>query len=230
MQEASSLNANLILTKLKKALKVNTDIQLSEFLNIKPNTISSWKKRNTLDYSSIISICGLYEIDLNKIFLNQDSRKENYGDYALETPLICREVQFQYCLGNESLLESVPKYYFPFIKGMNTRAFQVLTNNMAPIIIENSFAICEAGSIDTIEEHKLVVVISRAKGFFINRISKSTETKGVFLLSSENPTVNPIKINHSEINEIWVVKAIMSYNLGQEQKITPLHKEAHKKK
>jgi len=101
---------------------------------------------------------------------------------------------------------------------------------MAPIVIENSFAICEAGSIDTIEEHKLVVVISRSKGFFINRVSKSTETKGFFILSSENSAVNPIKINHSEINEIWVVKAIMSYNLGHEQKITLLHKEAHKKK
>jgi hypothetical protein len=230
MQENSSQNANLILTKLKKALKINTDIQLSEFLNIKPNTISSWKKRNTLDYTSIISICELYEIDLNEIFLGQESRKESYGEYALETPLICREVQFQYCLGNESLLESVPKYHFPFIQGVNTRAFQVLTNNMAPIVSENSFAVCEAGNIDTVEDHKLVVVISRSKGFFINRISRSSEAQSTYILSSENPTFNPIQINHSEINEIWIVKGIMSYNIGHEQKAPAAYKEAHKKK
>lgn len=218
MQENNSLNANLILKKLKKALKINTDIQLSEFLNIKPNTISTWKKRNTLDYSSVISICELYEIDLNDIFFEKKTIKKDSIHYTSETPLISREVQFQYCIGAAGILESLPKYNFPFVRAENTRAFQVLSNNMFPIIEENSFAICESSNIDEVAENSLVVVVSKAKGLFINRISKATKPD-TFTLNSENDFFDDIAIHISEINEIWLIKGVLSYNINNENKI-----------
>src|SRR6476620_5359325 len=104
MQEKKSKNANLILQKLKFALKVRTDIELSEILNVKPNTISSWKKRDTLDYSGIIAICELYEIDLNDIFYSKSNSK-NYDSLEDGTFLVSRESQFQYCVDNKSILE-----------------------------------------------------------------------------------------------------------------------------
>jgi len=215
MQENNSLNANLILKKLKKSLKISTDIQLSEFLNIKPNTISTWKKRNSLDYASIISICELYEIDLNDIFFEQKNNK--YGSYTSETPLVSREVQFQYCIGATGILESLPKYNFPFVRAEESRAFQVLSNNMFPIIEENSFAVCESCEISTIAEGSLVVIVSKAKGLFINRIYRS-DKPDIFTLKSENTFFNNVAVHVTEISEIWLIKGILSYNLYNEHK------------
>lgn len=217
MQENNSLNANLILKKLKKALKISTDIQLSEFLNIKPNTISTWKKRNSLDYSSIIAICELYEIDLNEIFFEKKNPKKDYGNYTSETPLVSREVQFQYCVGAAGILESLPKYNFPFVRAEESRAFQVLSNNMFPVIEENSFAVCEHSNIAEITDESLVVIVSKAKGLFINRIKKS-EKPDTFILSSENAFFNNVSIHVSEINEIWLIKGVLSYHINCDNK------------
>lgn len=220
MQENNSLNANLILKRLKTALKISTDIQLSEFLNIKPNTISTWKKRNTLDYSSIISICELYEVDLNEIFFERKTVKKDLGQYNSETPLVSRQVQFQYCIGATGILESLPKFNFPFVRAENTRAFQVLSNNMFPIIEENSFAVCESCEIADIAENSLIVIVSKAKGLFINRISKATKPD-TYTLNSENDFFDDISIHISEINEIWLIKGVLSYNINNENKIQP---------
>lgn len=225
MQEKSSLNANLILKKIKKSLKINTDIQLSEFLNIKPNTISTWKKRNSLDFASIISICELYEIDLNEIFFEKENFK-NGSNYSSETPLICRETQFQYCIGGGNI-ESLPKYNFPFVRAENSRAFQVLSNNMSPIIEENSYVVCEFVNIQDVVEDSVIVIVSKSKGLFINKFKKGNKPN-TFLLSSENNFFSPILINGDEINEVWLVKGILSYSINKETAVPVVTKKTSK--
>jgi transcriptional regulator with XRE-family HTH domain len=227
MQEKNSLNANLILKKIKKSLKISTDIQLSEFLNIKPNTISTWKKRNSLDYGSIISICELYEIDLNEIFFEKENGKKNYGNnYSSETPLICREMQFQYCIGDGNI-ENLPKYNFPFVRAENTRAFQVLGNNMSPVIEENSYVVCEEVRIEEIVENSSVVIVSKSKGLFINKFSKG-DKPNTYILSSENSFFSPISISGDEINEAWLIKGILSYSINTDNVIPVAKKKASK--
>lgn len=216
MQQNKSQNAISVIARLKKALKIKTDIELSEFLNIKPNTISTWKKRDSVDFDSIITICELYELDLNEIFLN----KKKSGSYSQDTPLISREVQFQYAKGNDnaSLLDILPKYSFPFVIGENSRAFQVVSNNMFPVIEENSFAICEWRDIDQIENDSIVVVVSKEKGLFLNRIAKSIFSDKVFVLSNDNDFYSNINLDVSEINEVWVVSGILSYDVNNQNK------------
>jgi hypothetical protein len=232
MQEYNSHNANIILKKLKKSLKISTDIELSVLLNIKPNTISTWKKRNTLDYSSIISICELYEIDLNEIFYSKTTIVSNSNHSSQVTSLVCSELQFQYCIDKEGLIENLPKYSFPFIKSDETRVFQVSSNNMYPTIELNSFVVCELSNIETIKNNSLAVIISKTKGFFVNRISRSTDNKNVFVFNNENKFFNSILFNTSDIDEIWQVKGILSYNLKEEDqiKITETDAESSVKK
>ncbi|KFF02727.1 LexA family transcriptional regulator [Flavobacterium hydatis] len=209
MQAKKSLNANLILKRLKKALCINTDIELSKLLNIKPNTISTWKKRDTLDFSAIISICNVHEIDLNKI-LSEKSHNEKTNNIILNnTPLIKREIQFEYCLGNEDLLNTLPKYHFPFIQSKTSRAFEVVSNNMKPIINANSFVVCEIADINTIEENAIVVIISKTKGLIINRIKNDSPLEKIFTLSNDNAFFKNTTIDFEDIKEIWVVKNIL---------------------
>ncbi|OXA66994.1 LexA family transcriptional regulator [Flavobacterium aquatile] len=217
MQENNSQNANIILKRLKKSLKISTDIELSVLLNIKPNTISTWKKRNSVDFSSIIAICELYEIDLNEIFYEKKIVTNNSNSVLQETPLVCSEVQYQYCIDKEGLIDNLPKFSFPFIKSDDTRVFQVTSNNMFPSIEQNSFVVCELSSIDILKNNSLAVVISKSKGFFINRVSRSTENNDVFVLINENSFFNNVLLNASDIDEIWQIKGVLSYNIKEEE-------------
>jgi hypothetical protein len=218
MQENKSQNAILVLNKLKKALKVNSDKQLSEILNVKPNTISTWKKRNSLDYNVIISICELYEISLNEIFYNSSSHIADNQCNSSETPLISREVQFQYCIDSNAIIDNLPKFNFPFVRSEHSRVFQVLSNNMYPIIEENSFVICEEIAIELIQENSLVVIISKSKGLFVNRIHRSHTSQDIFLLSSDNSLYDTVKFDKNAIDEIWLIKGILSYNITNDNK------------
>lgn len=214
MQENKSQNAINVIDRLKKALKIRTDIELSEFLNIKPNTISTWKKRDSVDFDSIISICELYELDLNEIFLN----KKKSSGYVAETPLVSREVQFQYVRENDiaSFIEILPKYSFPFINAEESRAFQVISNNMFPFIEENSYVVCEKMELSQIESQAMVVAISKEKGLFLNRISKGEGD--TYILSSENDFFNDVVLEASEISELWLIRGVLSYDVHCENR------------
>ncbi len=216
MQENKSQNAINVIDRLKKALKIKTDIELSEFLNIKPNTISTWKKRDSVDFDSIISICELYELDLNEIFLN----KKKTSNYSADTPLVSREVQFQYVRENDiaSFLEILPKYSFPFINSEETRAFQVISNNMFPFIEENSYVVCEKIEPSAVENLSMVVAISKQKGLFLNRISKSESEEDAFILSSENDFFNEVILKTAEISELWLIRGVLSYDINCENR------------
>lgn len=68
MQDDNSQNAIIILDRLKGALKITTDLMLAEVLGVKQPTLSTWKKRNTMDYPLIITFCNNAGLDLNFIF------------------------------------------------------------------------------------------------------------------------------------------------------------------
>ena len=216
MQEKNSQNAIKIIERLKKSLKIKTDIELSEFLNIRPNTISTWKKRNSVDYDSIIAICELYEIDLNQIFLDRTET----ASYSATTALVCREMQFQYSKEDDvsALVDILPKYNFPFVTAEKSRAFQVTSNNMFPVIDENTFVICEQIEIDSVADNSIVVLVSAEKGLFINRIVKNEQKKGQYFLTSENDFFREITIDKNEIKEIWNVCGVLSYDINNQNK------------
>ncbi len=67
-----SQNIVLILERFKSSLKIKSDTKLAEYLQIKQNTISNWKKRNSLDYALLIEKCKEERIDLNYVFIDNN--------------------------------------------------------------------------------------------------------------------------------------------------------------
>lgn len=57
MSIENSLDANKIIKRVKECLKLKRDVELANLLNVKQNTISSWKKRNNIDLTTIITLC-----------------------------------------------------------------------------------------------------------------------------------------------------------------------------
>lgn len=63
MQGKESQNAINILSRIKQAYNMKTDTELALFLGVSQNTISTWKKRDSIDYKLIISKCDKINLD-----------------------------------------------------------------------------------------------------------------------------------------------------------------------
>lgn len=204
MQENNAQFAKNIIKRLKKTLKIDTDTSLSEILDIKPNTISSWKKRNTLDYSKIIEKCIDLNIDLNLIF------NDNYIKNGLETntPVIAKNLIYQYTKGElKKSFDLLPKIKFPFLKNKETIAFQTNKNIVNSKNTSDYFTISERVTISEIQEDDLVIIISEKLGFFIKkvRVSKTDSKISFEPIEDKTPFNSGISIAIEDVDEIWKV-------------------------
>jgi len=209
MQENNAQIAKNIIDRLKKTLKVETDTRLAEILNIKPNTISSWKKRNTLDYSKIIDKCVGLNIDLNLIF------NDNFGIDGSEaqTPIISKNLIYQYTNGElKKSFNNLPKMTFPWQKGNESLAFETNENIIHQKLSSNFFAISEKVSISDLLEDDLVIIISKKLGFFIKKVNFSAPNSKITFTSIEVKKVfnKGISIEVEDIDELWKVNSILS--------------------
>lgn len=226
MQINSSHNAKKVLFRLRGFLKVRTDSELSKILGVQPSTISTWKKRNSLDYSLLLEICELYKIDLNSVFLEDPKEISSTQDY-LKTPLITKETIFEYTRGVLGDISNLPHYSIPFVHTTESRLFQITSNNMMPYLEENSYAICEKIEVDSIRDEDIIVVISRKKGFYVNLLKKAGAD---FLLLNTNQAHDDkvLKINKEHINEAWKVKGKVCYHLKNQEGFSNLNYRIHK--
>jgi hypothetical protein len=71
-----SQNAKLIIQGIKRKLGIKSDKKLCLMLGIKQNTLSTWRKRDTLDFNKIISFCEQNNLDLNEVFFQEEVFKE----------------------------------------------------------------------------------------------------------------------------------------------------------
>jgi hypothetical protein len=78
MQEKYSHNVDFILTRLKSALKIGTDKNIAEFLGVSPQAISTWRKRNSIDYDLLFAKCG--DLNLNWLIRGTGEDPEIKGD------------------------------------------------------------------------------------------------------------------------------------------------------
>lgn len=86
MQEINTQNVKFLLNRLKSALNLTTDVELSSFLGISTQGISSWRSRNTIDYDLIFTKCG--HLDLNWLIRGvPDPQNENDKFKNDEAPL-----------------------------------------------------------------------------------------------------------------------------------------------
>jgi len=57
MSIKKALDVVEIIKRTKQCLKIKTDSDLANLLNLKQNTISSWKRRQNIDLTAIITLC-----------------------------------------------------------------------------------------------------------------------------------------------------------------------------
>ncbi|WP_321321525.1 S24 family peptidase [Labilibaculum sp.] len=72
----TNLEIDEILIRLKEALKIGSDAELSRFLEVSKSTLSNWKKRGSIDYDLLFSKCE----HLSKDWLLTGQGMQNIAD------------------------------------------------------------------------------------------------------------------------------------------------------
>ncbi|RAV29676.1 helix-turn-helix domain-containing protein [Sinomicrobium soli] len=214
LRRESGVNVPLLLKKLKNYLGINTNIELSRILDVKPNTISTWKRRNSLDYELIISICNMMDIDLNVLFA-MDKDKQQATSSILAIPI---EAQYQYVSGysRQEFLDKMPKCKLPFsFSNTTTRAFQMAGISMSPTLKEGAYVLAEKiTSPEEITNNMICILISKLRGIHINRVRRDAGTSSILNLLNDNPTFpGNIVMPLEEITEAWKVTGSLALNL-----------------
>ncbi len=209
------LDTNIVLKRLKSHLNVKTDLQLSKILKVKPNTISSWKKRNSMQFESVIDVCEMHNIDLNELLYGVNKLRAEY--YAVEgkeksgVKMISSDMQFQYVLESEKILPTLHAYHFPFLEQCEI-AFQVISENMTPTVRVSSFAICQKANLLNLVEGNIYVLVDYHKGIFVHRF-KSALNAEELLFTNDNSFFNDKIFRKDSIGELWELKAAFLGNM-----------------
>lgn len=119
MQESFSHTAINILSRLKSALNLHKDGDLAKVINTAQNTISSWKKRDSVDYKVIIAICEKNGLDLAYILTGKEP----------ETPYIVSESSNQYGKDDEAYYKLLIESLQMRVKSLESLNATLSTNN-----------------------------------------------------------------------------------------------------
>ncbi|MAT89502.1 MAG: hypothetical protein CMC35_02315 [Flavobacteriaceae bacterium] len=78
-------SAITVIERIKNELLLTSDKALCKLLDIKPNTLSTWKKRDTLDFNKVIALCNERQLNLNYIFFGEERETQPTEDVTLKS-------------------------------------------------------------------------------------------------------------------------------------------------
>jgi len=188
-----------ILTKLKVMLGVKSAKELAAIFNVKPNTISSWKKRNTLCYVKLIEVCNLYEIDLNELFLVNYQNKTIEKSY-IKRPIIYIDDYLEYYLSIEGKHQKLKQIYFP-----KQVCFDIIIQLYATIQANKEsylvYVFCKKVDFAAVEIASNYVLLLVGKGFQTYKIVEVNQQEKVLYLQKDTEEITVVKAQ--EILEIF---------------------------
>ena len=197
-------NATGVIKKLKRMLGIKTDLQLADILDVKPNTISSWKKRDSLQYEGLIALCKEHKIDLNELFFSDSTAVYNSSYHKRKVKMISIDHHFEYFLDPEKTLATAPSYVFPTVEEVDT-AFQVSVDNMYPTIKMTSYVITKHISVEDLQLWHVYLFVLKGKGIVMYRFKRKVDDN-TLLLISDNPAFENIQVKIDDIKELFCIR------------------------
>ena len=110
MKNVKIIDIDAILDRVISHLKLKNDSELANFLDIKQQTVSSWRKRKTLDFVKIINACecdlnwlinGITIINISTISSYEKKIRERYlkikSEYKISNSDICKKLNISAC-------------------------------------------------------------------------------------------------------------------------------------
>lgn len=226
------MDKDLILNEIKKHYKFNSDVDFANFLGIKTTRLSNWRKRNTLDYELISTICE--DINANWLITGKGSMLKGSSTESIESiksikkdnqeniipakptspsdpkgiPLIPTYAIAGAFTGDLQVLECDCEHFIiPTFKGADF-LIPVKGASMEPKYSSGDLVACKKMAIDTFFQWNKVYVLDTEQGPLIKRINEGSN-KDTLLICSENPQYPPFELKRSLINNIALVVGVI---------------------
>jgi len=78
------LKTGEVLDRIIELKSLKNDANLARLFNVKPNTLSNWRNRNTLPYDLIVDICEHERWSLDYVLTGKETMKPGKGEPALQ--------------------------------------------------------------------------------------------------------------------------------------------------
>ena len=195
-----------VIKNLKGLLGIKTDLELARLINVKPNTISSWKSRETFQYDTIIELCRQRNIDLNEVFFDKYEVSFEKGLNRRKVVMVSVQNQLEYFIANKASEALNPICFFPTELEIDV-AFQIGNDNMQPTIKVGSYALCKKVSDKIIHPWRVYVLVVEDEGILCNRF-KGYSNKGELVFSNDSTEFDDLIINWDNIREVFIVNGL----------------------
>jgi SOS-response transcriptional repressor LexA len=201
-----------ILNRLKKALNIATDNELSTHLGVSKATISNWCTRNSLDFPLVFSFCE--HININWLLTGEGRMvADQEVPVAIPSseggiPLIPFEAMAGVFSGELSVTEAqcetliVPGLKADFV-------IPVSGNSMEPRYYSGDMVACQNVSLsDVFFQWGRVYVIDTNQGVLLKRVKKGSSPATISLVS-ENPGYEPVEFPRADVHHIALVRGLV---------------------
>lgn len=230
-------NVPLILDAIKKHYKFGTNVDLANFLGIKPQTLSSWYTRNSIDYDLVYSKC--IGIDANWLFTGKgemfsSKQKEmivsdNSSSYIRQSihdhTFASQEIplyDINAAAGLKMLFQNDHQNIIDTIKIPNLTkcdgAIFINGDSMYPLMKSGDIVLFkEVYNIDYLHYGDIYLLSYEINGdyYLVIKYIQRSDIKDHVKLVSYNKYHEPIDIPLSAITAIALVKANIRYNTMQ---------------
>ena len=132
-------------------------------------------------------------------------------------------------IGDAQWFETLPAFSIPLPEFRNAtfRGFQVEGDSMLPVLHSGEWIVGKA--LDDWEDvnPKQIYVVVTVDSILVKKIQQESQSTFINLISS-NPEYGPIKLDRSEIKEIWIVNSKLTFDLEADNKqvsLLTLHSE-----
>ncbi|MGS4344352.1 helix-turn-helix domain-containing protein [Myroides odoratus] len=189
-----------ILQTLKIKLGVKKEMDLAHILNVKANTLSSWKIRNSIPHATILKLCKQYNFDLNEIFYDNYININSARQYV-NVPILYISNHLEYYFTTNAKLLNLHSLNLPEDIGFEW-IIQVLEKNPLKKEILLPFYTCKKISIQELVIDQKYIFLVKDKGFVsghllnINDSLQMLETQSTTFKDGYLPVKDIIEIFH----------------------------------
>lgn len=215
---SKKIDKALILSKIKSHYNFEKDADFARFLEIKPQTLSSWYSRNTFDIELLYSKC----VEINPEWLltgEGEMLKSDNNTPAVAEPQIPSGVPmlpFDAFAGIGTDVEGVnldtieERYVVPLFDGMKMDfMISVRGSSMYPKYNSGDVVACRmVQELLFVQWNKVYVLDTISQGVIIKRLKKS-DKEGFVICKSDNEQYEPFEIPMSDIRTIALVVGVI---------------------
>lgn len=208
----------LIINRIKEYKKFKSDKDLSEFLGVTPQTLSTWKSRNSIDYELIFAKCEevsptwlitgegsvLLEEKVHGLVSFNQSNEKRY-------PLVYPKAVGGFSGTDFKIEERDIKEYYVVPKFKHKKIdfmIEVDGSSMYPKYNSGDIVACRIINEERyIQWNKTHVVASKDQGLLIKRIKKGPE--GSLTMISDNENYDPFDVPIDDIDGVALVVGVI---------------------